>query len=153
MFAVTISDGNLRIVRLSAELNASYSQDSPLEEYADRWKYIPIKALTWHRSNQITFQEMPISYVAVGGSLIAPVAVILAFFLIVWVVRQRRHAVKTIRRVIRRSVVVILGLATVARSAERLRVPIRATVAHPWVYDTGRRMNRRSGRRRASTEP
>ncbi len=72
MFAVTISDGGLRIVRLSAELSASYVQDSPLEEYADRRKNIPIKALTWHRSNQISFQDMPISYVAVGGSLIAP---------------------------------------------------------------------------------
>ena len=124
LVVVSIIDGNIRLVHLSAELNMCYVQDSPLVEYADHWKIVPTQALTWNRSNQIIFKGVPIGYVAFGGSLIPPMLVSL---LVAWAVKRRRliagsileiitpsdrHAVRSFRRVIRRLVVVIFGLAT-----------------------------------------
>ena len=124
LYLVSLRDGNLRIVHLSAELNMSHVQDSPLEEYAEVWKNVPTQAFTWNRNNQINFNGTPVSYVAFGGNLIGP---ILAFFLVVGAVKRRRllagsmreimtpsdrQCVKLVRRIIRRSVVVIFGLAT-----------------------------------------
>ncbi|MCH8147598.1 MAG: hypothetical protein IH987_06320, partial [Planctomycetes bacterium] len=128
LIVVSISDGNLRIVHLTAELNATYVHYSPLEAVADHWTDVPTKAITLHRDNQISFMDTTISCLAVGCSLIAPLAIVLAFFLVVRVVKRRhlfastvreiirpsdRQMIRPIRRVFRRSVVVILGLGTI----------------------------------------
>lgn len=123
LVAVSIIDGNIRLVHLSAELNMCYVQDSPLVEYADHWEHVPTSALTWNQNGQVIFRNTPIGYVAFGVSLIRP---IVAFFLVVWAVKRRRLIAASMReitapsdrqhvglpgRVIRRSVVAILCLA------------------------------------------
>lgn len=137
LIGVSIRDGIIKIFHLSAESNATHIQASRLQNLADRLTGVSPRGLPWYRNVQLSsnllrplginrtgVKETPIRYVGVGGSVIPP---LLAFFLIVWAVKRRRqlvgaireiirpsdrHTVRPFRRVIHRSLVVILGLAT-----------------------------------------
>ena len=108
MFAVTLGNGHLRVMHISAELNASYLQDSPLEEYADACRAVPKRVLFWSQGirtsfMQTSFKETPISYTYIEGSVMALLALILALFLIAWTVKRRRQLAGAIREIIRPS--------------------------------------------------
>ena len=47
LYHVAISDGNLRIVGLSAHFVASYIGETPLDEQAQQWTTIPTELLAW----------------------------------------------------------------------------------------------------------
>ena len=106
---VTISDGNLRIVALSAKFIASYSGETPLNEYAQRWNPVPTKALAWDASDLVLTDETSIEGIrihefVVSCTLFAPlVAVVFLVFVVRPVFQQRRLLGPILRECVRPS--------------------------------------------------